>query len=132
VRGGIRVTYLMADDVQGLGEVVDELVAVAKDHLLRVPVRVAIVCAEVDGADEAQALVVDGVAVEDLGVEVKGVAEVVVTFLDGVVASSGRGLPFLEDKFAGKEIVILVMVGIVDLAVEMGPRRFLGRRLLLR
>lgn len=122
----------MADDVQGLGEVVDELVAVAKDHLLRVPVGITVVGAEVDGADEAEALVVDGVAVEDLGVKVKGVAEVIEAFLDGVVLGRRGGLAFLEDEFAGQEIVVLAVVGVVDLAVEVGPRGLLGRRLLLR
>lgn len=122
----------MADDVQGLGEVVDELVAVAKDHLLRVPVGIAVVGAEVDSADEVEALVVDGVAVEDLGVKVKGIAEVIEAFLDGVVLGRGGRLAFLEDEFAGQEIVVLVVVGVVDLAVEVGPRRLLGRRLLLR
>lgn len=87
----------MADDVQGFSEVVDELVAVAKDHLLRVPVRVTVVDAKVDATDKAEALVIDGVAVEDLGVEVEGVAKIIVTFFHSGIMVGGGGLAFFKD-----------------------------------
>ena len=110
----------MSDDIQGLGEIVDELVAIAKDHLLRVPVRVAIGHAEVDAADEPKTLVVDGIAVENLGVKIVGVAEIIVALLHSGVMVGGGGLAFLEDQFAGKGEVVLSVVGIMDLTVKLG------------
>lgn len=135
VKGGRRVKggiYLVSDDVQGFGKVVDELVTIAKDHLLRVPIGVAIVYAKVDGPDEVETLVIDGVAVEDLAVEVKGVAEILVALTDSGILIRGGGLTLLEDKFAGKEIVVLVVVSIVHFAVEVRALGFFRSWLRLR
>ena len=94
---GHAVGELVADDVEGLGEVVDEGVAVAEDHLLGVPEGVAVLLAEVDAADEGQPAVVDGVALEDRGVEVEGAPQVVVAVADGFFGALCDGLALGQD-----------------------------------
>ena len=62
-----------------IGEAVEEVaVAVAEHHLLAVPERVVVAAPVVDGRVEMQALVVDRIAVVDVGEEIERRAEPVV------------------------------------------------------
>ena len=80
------VRQLVADDVDPSGEVhEDNAVAIAVNHLRSVPERVVELHAIVNGGVETHAAAIDGVAAEDLIVEIIRVAGVVVRLVDSDV-----------------------------------------------
>lgn len=109
----------MADDVHAAGEVGQEVVAIAVHHLgdFGIPKGVFVVGAEMHGTYHMHVLVVDGLPVEDIGVEGEYETRVVVGFVDGLV--SGCLLALDTDNRSGKVGLVGVMFGIVHGTVSL-------------
>lgn len=119
LRHGVR--ELVSDDVDGVGEVAEEIVAVPVHHLLDlgVPEGVLVLLPEVHRANDVLVLVVDGLPVEDVKVEAQHVAGVVEGLVRGRVANCFLALDAYHGP--GEVFLVLVVVGVVH-----GPVRRLG------
>ncbi len=109
---GDAVRHLVTDDVvddEGREELA---VAVAVRHLAAVPEGVVVLATVVHGADEGHALVVDRVALHDLGEEVLDAAVEGVRVVDDGIA--GGGIAFEARLGAGQRLLVL---RVVDLAL---------------
>lgn len=103
VAGVLRdaVRQLVGDDIEGAGKAdEDDAVAVAEDHLGAVPEGVVVVLTVVNVALQFHAVVVDGIAMEDLLIKVPGRPEVVVRLVDGLVG--GRRAALGAGDLAGR------------------------------
>src|SRR5262245_41290238 len=82
------VRQFVADHVNGDGEAVEMVaIAVAEEHLLAVPFGIVVLLAIVNGADQRQAVVIEGIAPEGRLVKLVGGAQAVVGFIGGRIAT---------------------------------------------
>ena len=108
----------VSDDVDRDGEPVEDLaIAVAEHHLFAVPEGVVVLVAEVAGRLQRQPFVIDRVAAVLVEVEIVGVAEPIVGFVDPGV--SRRTLAFAADEGAREH---LAAVGVEDRALPLSAR----------
>src|SRR5258708_2276857 len=105
---------LMADHIQGRCEPLkDVAVSISEDHLRAIPECIVVVLSKMDGGVERQSLAINGVALEDIPVEIIGMSKPVVCFIR-------RNVSYRWSAFAAYDLTrqVLRMLGIIDRAVR--------------